>query len=163
MLSWIGMKGMCLLGSFSWIIFNLIPFFFGGMWVGRFYFTLNSKFLAFLPSFLCEGREEPECVGTEETGLSGGGMRATGGDWNRKKGVRLSRVALELSACPDGEVAVLHRVTRNSVPSVLSPYHPLLSAKMFKEWLSSTIPSCHFSQRQKTTCSTSTFILGSAP
>lgn len=94
---------MCLLGSFSWIIFNLIPFCFGGMWVGRFYFILDSKFLAFLPSFLCEGREEPECVGTEETGLSGGGMRATGGDWNRKKGVWLSRVALELSACPDGE------------------------------------------------------------
>ena len=80
MLSWIGMRGMCLLGSFSWLIFNLIPFFFGGMWVGRFYFTLNSKFLAFLPSFLSEGRDEPECVGTEETGLSGGGMRSTRGD-----------------------------------------------------------------------------------
>ena len=48
--------------------------------MGRFYFTLNSRFLAFLPSFLCEGRDEPECVGTEETGLSGGGMRSNGGD-----------------------------------------------------------------------------------
>ena len=71
--------------------------------MGRFYFTLNSRFLAFLPSFLYEGRDEPECVGTEETGLSGGGMRSNGGDRNRKKDVPLSRVALELSACPDGK------------------------------------------------------------
>lgn len=82
---------MCLLGSFSWLIFNLIPFFFGGMWVGRFYFTLNSKFLAFLPSFLSEGRDEPECVGTEETGLSGGGMRSTRGDLTDRQ-VRCSHV-----------------------------------------------------------------------
>lgn len=36
MLSWIGMRGMCLLGSFSWMILNFIPFSSGGLWVEAF-------------------------------------------------------------------------------------------------------------------------------